>query len=111
MEIRIEKDAVNKVLNRREIEFTVTYADRTPSRTEVLSGIAQKLSLPADTTAVVKIEQVYGARMSRVVVHSYATKEAFALEQKHLIERTGKKGGEKKEEEAKPAAPAKEEKK
>ena len=39
MEINIVKDSKNAVADRREIEFTITQEDRTPSKAEVSKDV------------------------------------------------------------------------
>ena len=91
MEIKIEKDSVNKVMNRREIEAYVDHGGKTPSREEVKKEITHMLALSPEHTAVISIHQIFGAKASRVLVHSYLSKEAFANVQKYILERPKKK--------------------
>ena len=108
IEVKIEKDHENKLVGRREIECTISYAGATPSRDALKNELVHKLALNPKTTVVVKIEQKKGAMLSRAVVHAYASEEALKAEQKHLLER-GVKKEEKPKEEAKSTANASEE--
>lgn len=87
MEIEMKKDFENKLLNRRELYFVTVYSGKTPSRAEVREEISKKLNLNPETTVVVRISPLYGTMKSEIVVHSYASKEDMAIEQKYLFER------------------------
>ncbi|MEM0074557.1 MAG: hypothetical protein QXR85_02700 [Candidatus Micrarchaeaceae archaeon] len=87
MEINIISDKPNKLLERREIECRVNYAERTPSRQEVKSELVHKLALKPELTVIVSIKQEYGLRSSIVIAHAYDNENAFGFVQKHLLER------------------------
>ncbi len=106
MDIDVTKDVQNKLLKRREIQFSLDYPDKTPSKDAVKEEICKKLNLNPASTVIVKIEQLYGGKKSACVVHSYESEEAMKIEAKYLFERHGKK-----EHAAKEAAETKEQKK
>ncbi|WNY27298.1 30S ribosomal protein S24e [Methanolapillus ohkumae] len=60
MEIIIVKDEKNKLLNRRELDFTVKYEGPTPSRIDVRQKLAALLNCDLDLTMVQKMESVFG---------------------------------------------------
>ncbi|MDE1860157.1 MAG: hypothetical protein KGH72_00380 [Candidatus Micrarchaeota archaeon] len=111
MEIRIEQDTNNKLLGRREVHFTATYGDKTPSKAEVKESICKKLNMDPEATEVVKIKQLYGNKSSSIVVYGYETKELMQKMAPKVKEKKAKAGGKeapKKAEEPK-AAPKEEE--
>ena len=108
MEINIVKDSKNAVADRREIEFTITQEDRTPSKAEVSKELCKKLNLSPEATVVVKMGKEFGTRMPRAIAHSYQNADALKKsEPAFLFERVAKKA----KKAAAAAAPASEEKK
>ncbi len=92
LSINVEKDMTNKLLKRREIYCTVSYEGATPSRKALKNAIVHKLALDPNTVVIVKIDQAYGSKASKVVVHAYADKDSVKLARNYLIEReSGKK--------------------
>lgn len=94
-------DKENRLLKRREIEFSVEQEAGTPEREELTKEICKKLSLSPDSTVVVRVDQGFGRKKSTGVVHSYESRELLEkTEPKHLLARIGKKSvkGEKKAE-------------
>ncbi len=94
--ISVNKDLTNKLMDRRELDCIVTYAEKTPSRQEIKDAFVSKFALNPETTVVIKINQSFGSRASKVLVYSYASKEAMRNVAKYLVER-GTKKKEKKE--------------
>ncbi|MDE1850407.1 MAG: 30S ribosomal protein S24e [Candidatus Micrarchaeota archaeon] len=103
MDIKINKETENKLLNRKEIVFTVSSKGKTPDKEDLKVQVCKKLNLSPDLTVVVKIDSLYGSSENQVLVHNYATKEAMGIEKKYLFARVAKKG----EKAAKAAAAAK----
>jgi len=103
MDIKINKETENKLLNRKEIVFTISSKGKTPDKEDLKVEVCKKLNLSPDLTVVVKINSVYGSSENEVLVHNYATKEAMGIEKKYLFARVAKKG----EKAAKNAAAAK----
>ncbi len=91
MDIGITKDVQNRLLKRREIQFSLIYPDRTPSEESVKEEICKKLNLDPASTVIVEIEQLYGGKRSTCIVHSYDSIEAMKIEAGHLLERHKKK--------------------
>ncbi len=75
MEIKVDNDKNNKLMNRREITATANYSGSTPARESVKQELCKMLSLKPDASAIVRISQLYGNMSSRIILHSYATKE------------------------------------
>ena len=90
MEIHIENDVSNKLLNRREIRFSCTYAGKTPGKEELKVELCKKLSLSPETTAIVRLEQLYGVMKSTGLAHSYSDAESMKIEPPYLSERKNK---------------------
>ncbi|MDE1762179.1 MAG: 30S ribosomal protein S24e [Candidatus Micrarchaeota archaeon] len=112
MDIKIEHDSENKLLGRKEIEFTISYKGATPTKEQVREAICKRLNISPELTVVVNISPLYGTSESRALAHSYSSKEAMAVEKKYLAERAAKKAGKaaKEEPKAEAKAEAKEEK-
>ena len=91
MEIKIERDAENKLMGRKEISFTASYKGQTPTKDEVKVAICKKLNVSPEFTVVVKISPLYGRSEASILAHSYPNKEAMAVEKKHLAVRETKK--------------------
>src|SRR5437870_2574959 len=110
MNIEIMSNNENKLLNRKEILFSASFAGKTPTKEEAKQEICKKLNISPELTVVIKISPLFGSTESEILVHSYFDKEAMKIEQKHILERSIKKEKPKQAQAA--AAPiAKEEKK
>ncbi len=92
MEMKLEKETVNKLLNRKEMLLDVTYTGSTPSREAIRDEATRKFNLKHENIVIVSISQIYGVGMSQVLIHEYANQEAMAIAQKHILERPNKKG-------------------
>ncbi len=113
MELKTTKETENKSMKRRDIEFYIMQDDRTPTKAEVKTELCKKLNLNPDATAIVRIDQSFGAKQCTGLAHAYAdAKSMKQFEQPHLAERgmekKKKEGGQKEEAKAeKPAEAAK----
>jgi ribosomal protein S24E len=88
MEIEITNDTNNAVAKRREIEFYVIQTDRTPQRDEVKREVCKKLNLSPDSTLVVSLNQTFGVKRSRGIIHSYQNADVMkSNENAYLFER------------------------
>ncbi len=118
MELKVENEKENKLFQRKEIWANAVYDGKTPTREEIKEGLSKKLGLNPELVELVKIDQIYGLRSSKVLAYYYSTKEAM---ESHAKKKKEKKGGaapaEKKEapkeekKEEKKEEPKKEEKK
>jgi len=88
MEIKITGDNENKLLGRREIGATATYADKTPTKAEVKEELCKRLGLDPELVEIREIKQHYGLRVSDVTAYSYLSKDIMAK----LLKHRGKKG-------------------
>jgi ribosomal protein S24E len=102
MELKINADKENKVLGRREISASATYADKTPTRDEIKQELCKKLGLDPDLVEVREIRQQYGLRVSDVSAYSYQSKESMAK----LVKYRGKSGAPAQAKSGATAAPA-----
>ncbi len=104
MELKILSNNENRLLNRKEIEFSVDQESSTANRTDLTKELCKKLNLSPESTLIVRIDQGFGKKESRGMAHSYQTKEALErYEPKHILERISKKAGKKAAAEEKPA--------
>ncbi len=88
MDIKITNDSENKMLGRREISASATYADKTPTREEIRQELCKKLGLDPQLVEIREIRQQYGLRVSDVTAYSYSSKDSMA----RLVKYRGKKG-------------------
>jgi small subunit ribosomal protein S24e len=92
MELRITSDKENRMLNRREIGFTVSQDNSTMSRNDITKEICKKLNLDPGSTIIVRIDQGFGAKESSGIAHSYENADALKrYEPEHLLARIAKK--------------------
>ncbi len=105
MELKILSSNENKLLNRREIIFSVVQDSSTANRTDLTKELCKKLNLHPDSTIIVRIDQGFGHKESSGFAHAYQSKEMLEkYEQKSILARIAKKAakhagaGEKKEE-------------
>lgn len=102
LELDIKNDSENKLLNRREIVFEVSYLGKTPTRIEIKEAICKKLNLNPDMTNVININQVSGRQLSNVLVYYHSDKDDVKRYSKSEKKKKGPvaKEPEKKEEKA-----------
>ncbi len=94
MEFKITSNKENKLLERKEITFSVDQDTSTISREEITREICRKLSLDPESTIVVRIDQGFGSRESTGIAHSYSSRELLnRYEPKHVLSRMNKKSG------------------
>jgi ribosomal protein S24E len=113
MEIQITSNRENKLLERKEIGFSIVQEGSTPSKKEIKEELCKKLNLDPESVIIVKVEQSRGIRVGRGIAHAYPSKELVeSSEPEHLVNRMkGIKGAKAaagaKKEEAKPPAKGK----
>ncbi|MBI5636071.1 hypothetical protein HY993_03870 [Candidatus Micrarchaeota archaeon] len=107
--MQILKQSRENLFGRIELEALIEGIEgATPSRKEVIAGIAKEIGKSADVIAIRKIDQKFGRTKAIVYARVYETKEQKEkMEQKTVLERGGRKKGGKKEESPSAAAPAK----
>jgi small subunit ribosomal protein S24e len=109
MELKIDSNKENKLLNRKEITFTVDQDNSTVRKDDLTRELCKKLSLNPEATLIVRIDQGFGSKQSSGVAHSYATKEMLdKFEPKHVLARIAKKAAKKAGAEPKAEVPAEE---
>lgn len=91
MTIKIDSDVTNKLLKRREITFSCTYAGKTPAKDEIKVELCKQLNLSPDTTVIVRIGQLYGVMKAEGRAHSYSDAESMKIEPGYLAARKDKK--------------------
>ncbi len=108
MELKIEKRTENKLLNRTEINFSVSAEGATPSRKEIKAAIQGSLKVDDDLIVIDRIDNQYGTTnaVGRALV--YSDKGSMGLASQYKMRRDrGEKGkkaeGGAKKAEAKPA--------
>ncbi|MDV0446219.1 hypothetical protein MsAg5_00470 [Methanosarcinaceae archaeon Ag5] len=88
MEITIVKDYQNKLLNRRELDFTIKYEGPTPSRIDVRQKLAALLNTDLDLTMVQKMESVYGLQEVRGYAKVYESADRMKqIEREYMMKR------------------------
>jgi small subunit ribosomal protein S24e len=106
MKMEVNANVENKIFQRKEIRFSVT-EEPTPSRAQISIELCKKLNLSPDTTIVVKVDQLFGSKMSVCMAHSYQNRETLEkFEPKHILKRYEKGAAPAAEEAAKPAEAA-----
>ncbi|WP_342304505.1 30S ribosomal protein S24e [Methanolobus sp. ZRKC5] len=93
MDIKIINDKNNALLNRRELNLTVTFDGATPSRDDVKGKIAAMLTVPLELVIVQKIENEFGKQELKAYIKIYEdearmkqVEEAYVLERNKLPE-------------------------
>jgi small subunit ribosomal protein S24e len=88
MDIKIIKDKNNALLNRRELNLTVTFDGATPSRNDVKSKLAAMLNAPLELVIIQKIENEFGKQELKVYVKIYEDEARMKqVEESYVIER------------------------
>jgi len=93
MDIKIIKEKNNALLNRRELNLTVTFDGATPSRNEIKDKLAAMLTVPLELVMIQKIENEFGKQELNTYVKIYEdearmkqVEEAYVLERNKLPE-------------------------
>ncbi|MFO7792993.1 MAG: hypothetical protein R6W73_08470 [Candidatus Saliniplasma sp.] len=88
-EIEIEKEKENKLLNRRELVFIVTYGPNPiPSRDSIRDRISNFMDVSKDTVIIDKINSEFGMNKTKVLTRVYNSKEdTLQYESKHSLQR------------------------
>ena len=106
MHVETKSDTKNELLKRREINLSVSYEGKTPSREVIISEASKSLGISVDNIVIVRIAQAYGSRSAEVLLHAYMDAESMKTAPKHLVERVGRKKAKKAREAGKPAEAA-----
>lgn len=88
MDLHITSNKENRLLNRREIDFSIVQDGSTPSKNEIKMELCKKLNLDPESVIVVRIEQSTGVRQCHGIAHAYASKELVERsEPRYLVDR------------------------
>lgn len=112
MDLKITKNKDNQLMGRKDISFQLAHAgETTPSRTQVRQLVAAEVGTKTENVVIESMETEYGIGRTHGVARAYKSPdEARKTERVHFLKRNAlyvekaKKGGEKKEGEAAPAA-------
>ena len=109
MEIKVLEEKKNTLLQRREIQFSVSHNLGTPSRQEIKDKLAAYLNSKPELVVIERMKPEFGKRETRGYAKIYETMDRLKrVETEHIIQRNEKKPEPKKEEGKAPAAaPAK----
>ena len=105
MELAISGKKENDALQRTELSCTVSYEKAVPARKELREAICAATGADPSLLVIVSVLGSFGTQKAVVQARIYRSKEALAVERKHLLVRDGL--AEKKKEAKKAAAPAK----
>ena len=98
MEIKYSK-VENKLLDRIEVNFSLEYEGKSPSREEIRKELANKLSADENLLILDKFKQNAGEKRGFGYAKIYKNRDALErIERKHIIERNFKKKERKTEE-------------
>lgn len=89
MEIKLVSKAENKLLNRLEVQFVVSYDEgATPTRDAVRDELAKVLKVKGGPLVIDHINTEFGKRESKGYAKVYNSMEdAARVERKHILER------------------------
>lgn len=88
MEVKITKLNENLMLERKEINATISFGKSTPNRTEIKEMVCTKIGINPDCAILSRVRSKMGVKSIDVVVHAYPTKEAVLVsEPKYILVR------------------------
>ncbi|VVC01806.1 30S ribosomal protein S24e [uncultured archaeon] len=105
MELAIKNKEENKLLGLQTLTCEVSYEKAVPSRKQIREAICAASGVDPSLLVIASVNGEFGSQKALVIARAYATKEALAVEKKHLLVRDGLAQEEEKKKEAK--APAK----
>lgn len=95
MEIEIQKQKETPLLSRKRISALVTYEGSTPSRLELVKGLAAKVKAKPELMVIRHIYPRFGLAKAKVIVHQYNDhKTMVLLEGQALVDKHKEKGSE-----------------
>jgi len=105
MDIKVLEEKNNPLLQRREIQFSVSHNLGTPSRDEIKGKIAAYLNSKPELVIIERMRSEFGKRETKGYAKIYETADRMkSVETEHIIQRNAKKEAKKAEgDEAKPA--------
>ncbi|MDR2944599.1 MAG: 30S ribosomal protein S24e [Methanosarcinales archaeon] len=88
MEIKIVTDLDNKLLNRKELDFTVEYEGPTPSRADVRKKLAALLNKDVNLVLVHNMESEYGHQLVKGYAKVYESADRMKqIEAEYVLKR------------------------
>ncbi|MFA6328345.1 MAG: hypothetical protein WCY41_02790 [Candidatus Micrarchaeia archaeon] len=102
MQVNVKDKKENKSLSRQEITCEISFEKAMPSRKDLREAICTATGIAPELLVIVSSKGSFGQKCGTVLAHAYASKEALAVEKKHLLVRDGLM--EKKKKEGKKAA-------
>lgn len=99
MDISIIAKNENKLLERIEVDFSLVYDGRSPTRDEIRKAVTEKVGADEKLLVLDHFKQSAGKASGVGYAKIYKTKEAMEkIERKHILNRNFKKKEEKKKE-------------
>jgi small subunit ribosomal protein S24e len=90
MEVKVESTIENKLLDRREIEATVSFEAATPARKEMKTALCGKIGANPELVVLRSVSTEFGLKKATLSAHSYVSKEALLKnEPRHILKREG----------------------
>ena len=89
MELTVKQKIENKPLGRQQLVCELMYDKAMPSRKEIREAICAATGVDASLLVIVSAKGGFGSNKATVLAHAYKDKQAFTLEQKHLLVRDG----------------------
>ncbi|MFH2106918.1 MAG: hypothetical protein ABII22_06685 [Candidatus Micrarchaeota archaeon] len=88
MELNIESEKENKLLNRKEVEATITFDAATPNRIQIKELVCGKLGANTDFAVLRKTKNEFGRKRISVTLHLYKDAEGMKkMEPEYIITR------------------------
>jgi len=89
MQVNIKDKKENRSLGRQEISCEISFEKAKPSRKDLREAICTATGIAPELMVIVSSMGGFGQRSGTVLVHAYASKEALAVEKRHLLVRDG----------------------
>jgi small subunit ribosomal protein S24e len=102
MEVKVLEDKNNPLLQRREVQFSISHNLGTPSRQEIKEKLAAYLNSKPELVIIERMKSEFGKRETRGYAKIYETVDRMKnVETEHIIQRNEKKPEKKEGEEKK----------
>jgi small subunit ribosomal protein S24e len=103
MDIKVLEEKKNPLLQRREVQFSVSHNLGTPSRDEIKAKIAAYLNSKPELVIIERMRSEFGKRETKGYAKIYESMERLkSTETEHIVQRNAKKEPKKAEGEAEP---------
>ena len=89
MQVTVKGKKENKLLARTELTCDIAFEKAMPSRKELREAICTATGIKPELLVIVSSKGGFGTRSGTVLAHAYDSKEALAVEKKHLLVRDG----------------------